>query len=777
MGSAAADSYRARVEIEDAVMTTARKMGAELDKLAKKFDNLERASKLGGKGGAAAGTVAAQVKQINTVANAQIAAQRKVAAQAAIQQVATARSAARGQQQIQSATVRAQSQARKQQDADARAMIAIHARTAQMAKQKAKDDAQRYPAGNANWFQRAQSSIINFNQALDKQQKNTNRSMIALAGLKSKFMAVVPGARGLSNAINSIKTRAIDDLRQGVGILARSILRVAFWATAAAVGTAFTLSAKSAISASVAYETASKSFESMLGSKQKADEMMRWSKEFAKTTPFQWPEVIEGARLQTAFGLDPREYLKIAGDISSAMGQGAEGALRVSEALGRIKAGQFGEAFEQLRRFGIGQERLRNAGVKFTKGGSPIGSSQGVLDAIKKIASQAPYVNQMNIAMGTMAGMWSNIKDQIWAISLEVGQRMTPGIKRFLNLLKGGIENFTKSAAYNRLLAFIDTAFSQKTIDNAYNRFLLLVANVEAGITIMSRGFRGVSDFIKTGFISDESMRGLAAKLSLMVAGVMTVAAAWHMVAFAAHLATFAVTKLPTELLAAAGSLGMAMASAGGVGIAGGAYKEFSKPADEYFGGRAAEIRKRLRDSERNMANMPGGYTPRGQKIIDTLKRQRLENYAAWDIAKKAEKGGANAPKTYKQLVEENLSQLKGSGVQDPLVAAIQANTAVTQDNTAVQETAAQRLEGIVQQIIGGGELARLGIAPADVARRRGYTDAVYSKGSGAQKAVSVELSSSSLNKLNAAIRDTFEDLLAQTLSGIRSHSTARTSP
>jgi hypothetical protein len=558
---------------------------------------------------------------------------------------------------------------------------------------------------------RAAVSIFNLNSNLGR--------------MKDRVMNAIPG---------------LNHLNEAIGVIARSVVRIAFWGGIMLGTTALTLSARAAVNASVAYESASKSFESMLGSAENAKGMMGWTEEFAKTTPFQWPQVVEGARLQSAFGLDPKRWMSVAGDISSAMGQGEEGMRMVSEALGRIKAGQYGEAFEQLRRFGIGQERLRSVGLKFDKGGSPIGKPADVLAAVEAIAKLPPYVGQMAVQMSTTAGMWSNIKDQVWAISLAIGQRMTPGIKKGLDRLKLGLENFTKSAAFDKLLKWVDNLFSDKSIAAMQRRLIKLIAwSWAAGAEIVD-AFQVAKDFFKTGIITDTEARKFISKILTFTSIALGLAAAWHLV----EASLWAVQIAATAGFDAVAWIGMlkatAMAAALGVGT--------------YFSVKAART-----------LGLPTGTAEGSNK---NPHQSFAERYAAGIEYGESLLGGTKGGKTFAQrfgIPEGGMKNLFGNTMP--------ALTGAVNENTAAQLSTADRLEGIVQKIIGGGPLAAMGIAPVEVARMRGYTDPTGPSGARGNS-ITITLPPGADQRLSAFVLDIAKQAIEQYISGAKSYSTAR---
>lgn len=86
--------------------------------------------------------------------------------------------------------------------------------------------------------------------------------------------------------------------------------------------------------------TAQIGFETMLGSKKKADKFMADVKNFAVETPFETQDVVKNSQKMLAMGWNRKNILtdmNRIGNVSAATGTGAEGIERVTTALGQMK--------------------------------------------------------------------------------------------------------------------------------------------------------------------------------------------------------------------------------------------------------------------------------------------------------------------------------------------------------------------------------------------------------------------------------------------------------
>jgi tape measure domain-containing protein len=106
------------------------------------------------------------------------------------------------------------------------------------------------------------------------------------------------------------------------------------------------------------FEQTQFAFETMLSSGERANRFLSEAEDFANKTPFEFPELLQSARLMKAFGFEIESVLPmmtLIGDTASGLGAGAMGIERISRALGQMKAKgrlQAGELL-QLQELGV----------------------------------------------------------------------------------------------------------------------------------------------------------------------------------------------------------------------------------------------------------------------------------------------------------------------------------------------------------------------------------------------------------------------------------------
>lgn len=243
----------------------------------------------------------------------------------------------------------------------------------------------------------------------------------ATRGLAAVDMAVKKADKGYSKAAKNIRASSLK--------VAKSFVMIGAVATAAlgAIGLAMTSQAGG-------MESYMTTLTLLYRSQDAAAEKMRWLLDFAKTTPFELPGLIEATVKLKAYGIEAEDVLKGLGDTASAMGK------PINQAVEALADAQTGE-FERLKEFGI-------KGVEITKKNAEalgVSAKDAGLTALtytdiygkqrvevvdrnnRKIVTSTlmsiwnqKYAGGMEKQSTTMRGMVSNIKDSLYQASLAV---------------------------------------------------------------------------------------------------------------------------------------------------------------------------------------------------------------------------------------------------------------------------------------------------------------------------------------------------------------------
>lgn len=276
-----------------------------------------------------------------------------------------------------------------------------------------------------------------------------------MANVRDLLVRINGDASGLKKALGEVDKEttqaekgqsAFGKIMGGVAVAGKLVAGAALAAGTAIAG-AGVLGVKSAGD----FEQSRIAFEVMLGSADKARKMMGDIADFAKSTPFELPEVVTGAKQLLAFGVAQENILptmRRLGDIAAGVG---------------VPVGQLTNVFGQVKVAGrlMGQDLLQftNAGVPMIEALSKVmGKPQ---EEIKKLVEQGkvgfPEVEKAIMSLtdngGKFGGMMekqsqsfsgvvSNIKDGFGQIL-----RSAVGISKEGDIVEGGIFDRVKDAA------------------------------------------------------------------------------------------------------------------------------------------------------------------------------------------------------------------------------------------------------------------------------------------------------------------------------------------
>ena len=306
-----------------------------------------------------------------------------------------------------------------------------------------------------------------------------------------------------TKGVNDV-TSAITKLDKASGLSAKSAAFMGVTAGAAQsaitfLGGAIKNAGEAALDATGGYEQNRMAFETMLGSADKARDLMTKIADFAKTTPFELPEVVAGTKQLLAFGFAQEELLptmRKIGDIASGVG---------------VPVGQLTNVFGQVRVAGrlMGQDLLQftNAGVPMIEAlAKTMGKPQeeikklvergqvGFKDVEKALNSLtgegSKFGGMMDKQSKTFNGVVSNIKDGFGQIL-----RSALGMTQSGDIVKGGIFDRIKQSA-EAMMPVVQKAaekvgpFMQKVIEKATELYDNIASYLEPKIVALGNAFK-----------------------------------------------------------------------------------------------------------------------------------------------------------------------------------------------------------------------------------------------------------------------------------------------
>lgn len=210
---------------------------------------------------------------------------------------------------------------------------------------------------------------------------------------------------------DSAKTaKATQSIADGFGQLRGVIGGVAAALGAAKIVEWFTDAARAGLQFNAKIESTEVAFSVLTGSSEVAKKKVQALFDYAAKTPFEFGNVAEAARALETVGINAEKNLKWIGDLAAANPQATID--EVGRAIARLASGDFGEAFERLRDFGISKKLLQGEGLKFDKSGSYKGSVEDALAAVERIVTKR-YAGMAAAQGQTFDGMLSTIRDNM----------------------------------------------------------------------------------------------------------------------------------------------------------------------------------------------------------------------------------------------------------------------------------------------------------------------------------------------------------------------------
>ncbi len=187
------------------------------------------------------------------------------------------------------------------------------------------------------------------------------------------------------------------------------------------------------------------SFKSLLKSAPSAKTMVKDLMAFADATPFDPVPVAEAGKQLLAFAYAAKEVKPLLGDIGDLSAAMNKPLGDVANVFGRLKAADFGEAFERLRDFGISKLDLVGEGLQFDKGGSFLGSADQAITSVRKIIRQKFGGGMADLAT-TFRGLFSTFSGYWDGLQRSFGKPIMQALKPLLQDGTGELQKWTPLA-------------------------------------------------------------------------------------------------------------------------------------------------------------------------------------------------------------------------------------------------------------------------------------------------------------------------------------------
>lgn len=275
------------------------------------------------------------------------------------------------------------------------------------------------------------------------------------SGLSAGFRSIgKAGGAAMKAGLTAVKAKASDFIQGGVASFKHLGVR-AGQAIGLALAGAGGFAAKTGVSTAAHFETAEVGMTTMLGSAEKAKNMLNDLAKFSARTPFELRGIVDSSKQLLAYGFKAEQIMPIlqdVGDAAGALGLGNEGVDRITRALGqfKVKGRVMAEEMLQLTETGIPAyeilaehygKTVREVTEMVHKG--EVDAESGI-EALRK-GMHKRYQGLMDRQAETLSGIMSNIKDQFALTTKDLFLPMVPQVK---DVMRKVLSTLVKTAEF-----------------------------------------------------------------------------------------------------------------------------------------------------------------------------------------------------------------------------------------------------------------------------------------------------------------------------------------
>lgn len=316
-------------------------------------------------------------------------------------------------------------------------------------------------------------------------------------------MADIP-VRVIINAINNA-SKEFKTMSNDAGRFASDINRVAVAGTA--LGATAGLLTREFINQAGAMEQNQVAFRTMIGNAETADNLLNNIRDFAKRTPFNLNELVEGSKRLLAYNIEAKDLiptLGVLGDITAGVGRDklpqlilAFGQVKAATKLTGAELRQFSEAGVPLldtlaKQFGVSASEIQDL-VSDGKIGF-----KDVEKALTTLTSEGgKFHDLMQSQSLTTTGKISNMEDSFQQLEVTLGKALLPTVNRLLEAIIPMVEKFGQWAEKNPdlIVQLTGVSIAVGGISSAILVLQPIVKTISAAFSILSAvfGLLGVS--------------------------------------------------------------------------------------------------------------------------------------------------------------------------------------------------------------------------------------------------------------------------------------------
>jgi tape measure domain-containing protein len=323
----------------------------------------------------------------------------------------------------------------------------------------------------------------------------TEEVQIILKGEFKNKQAVIDALKGIDKGVKDVGTQS-DKTKKKVNSLESSLKKLAKIVGLSILAKKFIDLGKASLTAAGQMQQYNVAFTTMLGSAEKAKNLMEEAIEFAAKTPFQLDGVLDATKQLLAYQVAQEEVLptlRNLGDISA--GTGADLRL-IAKAYGDIKTkGKLaGQEVLQLANANIPiiKELAKTFGLTTTEIQNMQAKGQISFEMVKQAirgmtAEGGTFFNLMDEQSKTFLGTVSNMQDGFFQLKVSIGNALLPVAQETVNKLIILFDRLTKIVDKNK----------EKITDFARS----FKKAIGAGIEILSTFITGIKFLISVPFI------------------------------------------------------------------------------------------------------------------------------------------------------------------------------------------------------------------------------------------------------------------------------------
>ncbi len=300
------------------------------------------------------------------------------------------------------------------------------------------------------------------------------------------------GGGGIKGMVSGLGTLAgmSNPVTIGITAIATGLIAVATATIAASV--AAVKFGMEAMKAAAPMDTIQRVFAGVYGDTKKAAQMMTYLKDEAMKSNFEFKDLAGSAKLLVMNGMKFTEFKDSMQAIAMrGPGNPAENLRTIAEQLTRIKGGDFGRAFEELRNFGISKQELTALGATFDKSGQFTGNIKQALELFKKVGAQGKaIVDQME---GGMEATLSNMDEGFDLMQQQVGKQLFTNMKPLIDNIITVITNLMDSGVLKDTVDMITSLFDiDPSSDGLAKLAIGVLAAIQTGAQIVHAVWAGI---------------------------------------------------------------------------------------------------------------------------------------------------------------------------------------------------------------------------------------------------------------------------------------------